>query len=294
MGQPPAPPSRTEPKRRRRPPLWIPVLITVVLLPIAAVRLLSAGNGPDGADAAGQANGAPSPSSGRSGDGSASPPSSSPTATATEQTHVDELPACSVGDDLASDVGYDDWATTLLDTALRLPEGYAPPDLVSVGQAGFGEANLTVRRIVVDDLADLREAAEDANQPIDIIAAYRSFAQQRRLFEARVDQFGLAKAYAHVAAAGHSEHQLGTTIDFSPPDADDVDESFGQTATGRWLAENAYRFGFVQSYPKGGSNLTCYGYEPWHFRYVGPQHAERVHASGLTLRQFLWRERHGG
>jgi LAS superfamily LD-carboxypeptidase LdcB len=292
MGEPPAPPAPTAPTRRRRPPLWIPVLITVVLLPIAAFRLLSAG-GADTPGATGGTNGAPSPSLSRSAGGAGSAPSSpGPTASATEQADVDGLPACSVGDQLTPDVDDNDWARTLRDTDLRLPREYVPPELVSVRQAGFGEANLLVRRIVVDDLADLREAAEDADDPIDIIAAYRSYAQQKALFDKRVRQFGLAKAYAHVAAAGHSEHQLGTTIDFAPPDADDVDQSFGETAAGRWLAENAYRFGFVQSYPKDESNVTCYGYEPWHFRYVGREEAERVHASGLTLRQFLWREAH--
>jgi D-alanyl-D-alanine carboxypeptidase len=271
------------------------VLIAVVLLPIAAVRLLASSNGTDVPNAAGGSNNASSPPANRTLDRTtATPIGPKVTATATEQGHADALPPCGVGDDVTPDGDADDWARTLLDTDLRLPEGYVPPDLVSVTQAGFPEQNLLIRSLVVDDLTDLRDAAEDSDDPIDIIAAYRSFADQRRLFQERVRQFGLAKAYAHAAVPGHSEHQLGTTIDFSPPDADDVDESFGDTAAGRWLAENAYRFGFVQSYPKAKSNVTCYGYEPWHFRYVGRERAERMHASGLTLREFLWQEARSG
>jgi D-alanyl-D-alanine carboxypeptidase len=290
MAQPPAPSTPAPARRRRRPPLWIPVLIALVLLPIAAVRLLSSNGGTGGPSATGETNDASSPAPSRTAAETTATPIA--TATATGQPDVDALPACSVGDDVTPDADADDWARTLVDTDLRLPDGYMPPDLEPVTEAGFSEGNLLIRRLVVDDLADLRDAAEDAGDPVDIIAAYRSFADQRRLFQERVRQFGLAKAYAHVAAPGHSEHQLGTTIDFSPPDADDVDESFGHTAAGRWLADNAYRFGFVQSYPKDRSNVTCYAYEPWHFRYMGRERAERIRASGLTLRQFLWREAH--
>ncbi len=73
------------------------------------------------------------------------------------------------------------------------------------------------------------------------------------------------------ARAGHSEHQLGTAIDFTIPGlarpwyyAD-----WGRTRTGAWLRSNAWRYGFVLSYPAGGTARSCYAYEPWHYRWVG-------------------------
>jgi D-alanyl-D-alanine carboxypeptidase len=92
------------------------------------------------------------------------------------------------------------------------------------------------------------------------------------------------------ARAGHSEHQLGTALDFRSargPDPWDL-EDWGATPEGRWLAENAHRFGFVMSYPAGQESVTCYIYEPWHYRYVGREVAQEVMASGLTLREWLW------
>jgi len=70
--------------------------------------------------------------------------------------------------------------------------------------------------------------------------------------------------------------------------------AWGDSPTGTWMAESSWRYGFVLSYPKGGLDATCYRYEPWHFRYVGPKLAEKVHLSGLTLREYLWRESGGG
>ena len=67
----------------------------------------------------------------------------------------------------------------------------------------------------------------------------------------------------------------------------DVDDSFGDTPEGQWLAANAPAYGFVVSYPKGSQPITGYVYEPWHIRYVGIPLAQEITASGLTLTQFL-------
>ena len=201
------------------------------------------------------------------------------------------LPAC-VDDDLpAEDADPDDWARTILDTAHELPAGYAPPDLESVDEAGF-DRDLKVRAEVVDDLAALREAAADAGHPIDVVAAYRSFTLQDDLFRRRSAHLGYAVAITHTARPGHSEHQLGTAIDFKTLGAPTVSSNWGATPAGLWMALNAYRFGFVLSYPEGATDRSCYAFEPWHYRYFGRTLAGRIHASGLTAREFLWREGH--
>jgi D-alanyl-D-alanine carboxypeptidase len=56
------------------------------------------------------------------------------------------------------------------------------------------------------------------------------------------------------------------------------------------MLANAWRYGFVLSYPKGKTDVTCYTYEPWHYRYVGRDRAIWVRASELTLREFIWAE----
>ena len=67
---------------------------------------------------------------------------------------------------------------------------------------------------------------------------------------------------------------------------------FASTSAGRWLSAHAWEFGFVLSYPPGSSDVTCYQAEPWHIRFVGRESATSIHASGLTLREWLWQ--HGG
>lgn len=196
------------------------------------------------------------------------------------------LPRCAYADAPAAHRKYSDWRTTLLDPKHALPPAYSPPDLVPANRAGF--EGFLVRAFVINDLAALRSAAEAAGTPVDLAAAYRSYAQQADLYRRREAAAGRERALRGTARPGHSEHQLGTAVDFKSRGASDVDASWGGSPTGRWMLANAHRFGFVLSYPAGRTDVTCYSYEPWHFRYFGRGLAGKIHASGLTVRQYLW------
>jgi zinc D-Ala-D-Ala carboxypeptidase len=208
-------------------------------------------------------------------------PSRSPT--------VPPLPSCTGPSTLASNADYPDWRRTLLDTRLELPRGYVPVDLVSTDAAGF-VSEFQVRRVAIRELTALATAASDAGSSLSIVAAYRSFDQQNDLLRQRTLELGAELAAKRVAPPGHSEHQLGTAIDFTSRGLLDVNVAWGTSPAGVWMAGNSWRFGFVLSYPKGNAEVTCYPYEPWHFRYVGTRLAEKVHASGLTLREYLWQD----
>ena len=196
------------------------------------------------------------------------------------------LPDCTAGDGTVTGDPEADWATIVVDTAHRLPEDYVPPDLVEVVEAGF-ETRDQVRRIVIDDLAALRTAAEANGTPLVVISGYRSFSYQRQLFDERVDQVGEEAAAASIARPGHSEHQLGTAVDVLGPEGGELTTGFGATPAGEWLDAHAHEFGFIISYPDGGSELTCFDYEPWHLRYVGRDIAAEIVESELAPREWM-------
>lgn len=199
-------------------------------------------------------------------------------------------PACGFEDRPAALVDYDDWPYTLLDTLYKLPQGYAPDDLVSLPSARGGEDHMIVRDLVVDDPEAMLRAAETAGVKLAVASAYRSYSYQAQTFDYWVAQDGLEAALKTSARPGHSEHQLGTSLDFRSaggPYAWEVTDWL-ETPEGAWMADNAWRFGFVMSYPAGQEAVTCYSYEPWHYRYVGRDAAAAVQASGLTLREWLW------
>lgn len=206
------------------------------------------------------------------------------------------LPSCEVGDEPTARAELGDWPYTVLDTRFMLPAAYAPTDLVDLGAALSGisryaaPAGMLFREVGVADLQALVQDAQAAGIALEVISAYRSFDYQQRTFDGWVAEDGYEQALRSSARAGHSEHQLGTALDLrtrgGPPAWDLAD--WATTPEGAWTAANAWRYGFVMSYPSGKESITCYMYEPWHYRYLGRELAAEVHASGLTTREYLW------
>ena len=204
-----------------------------------------------------------------------------------------DAPACRHADRPAINSGYDDWATTIVDTDYALPAGFEPPDLVPASATGIAGWAL-VRSILIDDLRALGYAARKAGNPVEIQSGYRSRERQAEVFAGWVASSGEAEARRYSARPGHSEHQLGTALDLRAAAGTAPWSGFGSTAAGRWVAAHAYEYGFILSYPAGAEAETCYGAEAWHIRYVGREVAAEVHASGLPLRVWLFRNASGG
>jgi D-alanyl-D-alanine carboxypeptidase len=205
------------------------------------------------------------------------------------------LPACRYDDVLTPRHDYDVWDKTMLDTALMVPKSYAPPDLVSVSAAGIDGAG-KVRRLVIPDLRAMAAAARAARRPIAVESAYRSYTRQRAIFNSHVRRIGFERAALASARPGHSEHQLGTTIDFKSRggQAPWKLRDWARTPAGRWMRDNAWRYGFVMSYPAATSpRVSCYQYEPWHYHYIGREAALQVVESGLAPREWQWAQGYG-
>jgi D-alanyl-D-alanine carboxypeptidase len=201
------------------------------------------------------------------------------------------LPTCRLADTLTVQRSYGDWNRTVLDTTYRLTTGYYPGDLRSTANAGLNGGH-TVRAFVIADLKAMTKAARAAGARLAVQSAFRSYSTQKSTFAYWSRVSGYSAALKSSARAGHSEHQLGTTVDFRSygGSAPWYYSDWGTTKAGAWLKKNAWKYGFVMSYPKGKASVTCYSYEPWHYRYMGRSEAAKVRASGLTLRQYLWRE----
>ncbi len=201
------------------------------------------------------------------------------------------LPACAYKDIKTRFLSLRHWHKTSVDTRLRVGRRYAPNDLVSVSRAGIAGSG-RVRELVIDDLRAMTRAARRAGKAIAVRSAYRSYQDQVATYAYWVRVSGEQAARKASARPGHSEHQLGTTIDFRSASSTRAPWDYADwanTGPGAWMRANAWRYGFVMSYPKGRSRTTCYSYEPWHYRYVGRTIARRIHDSGLTTRAYLWR-----
>lgn len=171
----------------------------------------------------------------------------------------------------------------------------APPDLVALPAELTDGGTHLLRREAAEALARMLAAARAEGHRLYVVSAYRSYEQQVQTYQYWVSVLGEAEAQRTSARPGHSEHQLGTTVDLSSDAVGgQLVQEFGATPEGKWLEANAWRFGYALSYPDGQEAATGYAYEPWHWRYVGPEAAARWKQSGMTLRESLlqdWRPR---
>ncbi len=175
-----------------------------------------------------------------------------------------------------------------VDKQHALPSDCGPPDLRQIpAEWSLGGAQY-LRSAAAAALIAMFEAAQKEGIRIYALSGYRSYDTQAVVFNNEVATYGLAVAEKQSARPGHSEHQLGTTMDITSPSVNnDLVEAFGDTAEGKWLAENAHRWGFALSYPRGKEAITGYIYEPWHFRYLGVDVAAAYRSSGKALNEYL-------
>ncbi len=148
-----------------------------------------------------------------------------------------------------------------------LSENYSPPELedVPLEYKIRADKNIQILEDIEPFLVDMLEDATDDGINLRVISAFRSFEEQMSLKSAYVTQYG-SGANQFSADQGYSEHQLGTTLDFGTPEVTGAYMSFESTTAFEWLQNNAHKYGFILSYPKGNS---YYQYEPWHWRFVG-------------------------
>ncbi len=157
-----------------------------------------------------------------------------------------------------------------------LSEHYAPARLSRI-EAEYTYDPARPEKIsaqVLPFLEKMLNAANNDKVGLFVKSAYRSFEEQKALKSAYSITYGAGTANAFSADQGYSEHQLGTTMDIVGSRTTGLTEAFDKTPGYQWLVDNAYKYGFVISYPKSNA---YYVYEPWHWRFVGVALADYLH-----------------
>jgi LAS superfamily LD-carboxypeptidase LdcB len=155
-----------------------------------------------------------------------------------------------------------------------LSENYIPPKLTLIDtKYGYNQKQQYFEGDAWPFLQKLLDSASSSNVDVKIISAYRSFDEQSGLKNSYKFTYGAGTANQFSADQGYSEHQLGTAIDFTNSALGSSFSPFDKATAYTWLMDNAYKYGFILSYPK---NNGYYIYEPWHWRFVGKALAEKL------------------
>ena len=168
----------------------------------------------------------------------------------------------------------------------RITEAYIPE---TVDSHVYG----SVRSLRPDAASALKEMFDACKQETGVslqsVSGYRSYRTQEHIWRRKLRSVKgkKEKAQEYVAPPGSSEHQLGLAMDIGQRSGSSLNASFARTKGGKWLAANAWRFGFILRYDRQWEAVTGYRYEPWHFRYVGKTYAKEIFDSGLPLETWL-------
>ncbi len=149
-----------------------------------------------------------------------------------------------------------------------------------------------VNVLLFDDLEDMIENAKKDNIILWISSGYRNINLQTKLFNKQVerekskelisDEEAENRASKVVARPYTSEHNTGLAIDFNG-----VEDNFYKTPEYKWLKENAHKYGFIERYQEKFKDITGVIYEPWHFRYVGKEHAIKIKEQNICLEEYI-------
>lgn len=154
---------------------------------------------------------------------------------------------------------------SLVDKRHALPVGYEPTDLIRLADYGLSVARNSVelRKAIMPEVTAMVQAARTDHVVLLFSSTYRSYETQKVVYASEVRLYGKKVADSESAVPGHSQHQMGTTVDFGC-----ICTAFDKTPAFTWLTENAWKYGFSMTYPNGYEAITGYRYEPWHWHYI--------------------------
>lgn len=158
----------------------------------------------------------------------------------------------------------------LVDKNHRLQSDYLAEGMVNLSDYDLHTRYKTMLFVkgAINNFVKMSKDAEKSGIDLFIASTYRSYEYQSEIFTNMKNYHGEEKAATIVAYPGASQHQLGSAVDFGS-----ITPSYANTEAGKWLLENGWKYGFTLSYPLGMEQITTYTWEPWHYRYIGPEAA---------------------
>jgi len=183
---------------------------------------------------------------------------------------------------------YADYSYLNVGQNIAIPDKtYVPADLVLLDKS-ISTSPICLSNQAAIPLIVMLIAAKEAGYTIKVSSGYRSYTTQQGILSNDIKS-GNPHATELVAKPGYSEHQLGMAVDLTSPSINDASATgkFADTKEAAWLQDNAYKYGFIESYPEDKEEITGYMYEAWHYRFVGIANALAIFQSGETTNQYL-------
>ncbi len=179
----------------------------------------------------------------------------------------------------------DGWMLLLVNSSNAIPDGYAPTELTELSNGQSVD-----KRIYPSLQSMFDDARAQGVYPV-VSSGYRTAKQQQSEMDDKIQEYiddgksedeARTLAATYVAQVGYSEHEAGLAIDIVAKANKSDDDTVWV-----WMKEHCAEYGFILRYPEGKEGVTGMSYEPWHFRYVGVEAAQKIMGAGITLEEYL-------
>lgn len=162
-------------------------------------------------------------------------------------------------------------------------------DLVALKNA-YGD-DIKIEKKTYEMYKQLREDLLKDGIDIELDSSYRSVKRQQEIWDEWTKTKGEDYVKKYVAVPGYSEHHTGLAIDVCLKKNGKLivenDDLFKEKKIFAAVHKKLSKYGFILRYPEGREKETGYGYEPWHFRYVGKEAAEKIYKDNLIFEEYL-------
>lgn len=173
-----------------------------------------------------------------------------------------------------------EWNLLLVNTGNTIPEGYSVDTAkIDSSYTTRPSEDFLIDKRVKEQLIKMLDACRSAGYDPLICSAFRTRSDQEAIYER--EKQGTA------AVPGTSEHECGLCADIVDASYQVLDDGQAETPAQKWLMEHCQDYGFILRYPKEKTGITGISWEPWHYRYVGKEHAKVIMKNGLTLEEYV-------
>ena len=171
----------------------------------------------------------------------------------------------------------------LVNRLYGLKEDYAPDDLVDV-PSKYAYTGKKISNSILDPIISLIEAGRESGYTFVVSDGYRSYQEQKNIYDSYASSMGLSETDKIVARPGHSEYQTGLSFDLMPYNK--VLDKPKESSEYQWLKENAYKYGFIFRFPEDKTDLTGFNAATWRLRYVGTSAAAIIHSENICYEEY--------
>lgn len=173
----------------------------------------------------------------------------------------------------------------LVNRMYGLDSKYTPEDIITI-PIKYAYSGIKIKNSILDSIISLIDAAKEEGYTFVVSYGYRTYKEQKKLYDSYANSYGKASADEYVARPGHSEYETGLSFDLEPYKDMSKVKNIKELEEYSWLRDNAHKYGFIFRFESDKEYLTGFSEDPWRLRYVGVDAAEMMYNEKICFEEY--------